>query len=112
MGSLVTLVVVGCATDRLAWRDRLVAWGDKTVTSDSETLPGRIEQVRQLQGHADSMNESEQDAVVRSLMGALADNPEPALKSQVIETLGYYPSSRSVAGFLARYSSNSASRYP
>lgn len=99
-GSLVTLLVVGCATDRLAWRDRLNPWADDSsvATSGVGTISDRIDQIRELQNSAAKMSEGERSEVARRLTNILASDAESAIKTQVIESLGYFETAKSVEG--------------
>lgn len=99
-GSIVILLVVGCATDRIAWRNRLNPWAAETSTptGGAATVEERIEHVRQLQQDARTMTQAERTATTRTLSNTLASDTEPAVKAQVIEALGYFDTAEAIEG--------------
>ncbi len=101
--SVVTLLVVGCATERFAWRDRLTPWANNapTTTDGSTTVVGRIEEMRQLQRTATRMTDFERTEVARRLTEMISSDAEPAIKAQAVESLGYLNTETSIEGLQA-----------
>lgn len=99
-GSVIILLLVGCATDRIAWRNRLNPWASNSSTTAGgpTTVDERIEQIANLQHDARQMTEAQRTTTSRSLSNMLASDVEPAVKAAAIEALGFFDTAESIEG--------------